>query len=111
MNAYLCPMDENDTPAGICNQIVAKLNEYAANSRNNMRMFRFINNTTEAVDDDDLHVLDYWLLTKDIVTAIGSLYEEEIEDETFYEFEGLVDGLFERAENIDNARETLAGHM
>ena len=32
MNAYLCPMDENDTPAGICNQIVAKLNEYAANA-------------------------------------------------------------------------------
>ena len=111
MKAYLCPMDGNDTPAGICNQIVAKLNEYAANARNNMRMFRFINDTTEAVDDDDLHALDYWLLTKDIVTAIGSLYEEEIEDETFYEFEGLVDGLFERAENIDNVRETLAGHM
>ena len=58
MNAYLSPMDENDTPTGICNQIVAKLNEYAANARNNMRMFRFINDTTEALDDDDLHALN-----------------------------------------------------
>ena len=45
------------------------------------------------------------------MTAVGSLYEEEIENETFYEFEGLVDGLFERTENSDDVRETMARFM
>ena len=45
------------------------------------------------------------------MATVGSLYEEEIENETFYEFEGLVDGLFERAENSDDVRETLARFM
>ena len=111
MSAYLCPIDVNDTPAGISNQIVAKLNQYAADSRNNMRMFRFIKDITEDVDASNLHALDYLVLTRDIVTAVGSLYEDEIENETFYEFEGLVDGLFERAENSDDVRGTMARFM
>ena len=36
------------------------------------------------MNDEDLHALDYWILTKDVVSAVGSLYEEEIEDGTFY---------------------------
>ena len=59
----------------------------------------------------NLHALDHWLLTTDIVTAVGFLYEEKIENEMFYEFEGLVDGLFERAENSDDVRETMARFM
>ena len=111
MSAYLCPIDVDDTAVGISNQIVAKLNEYAADSRNNMRMFRFVKDITEDVAESDLHALDYWLLTRDIVTAVGSLYEDEIDNETFYEFEGLVDGLFERVENTDDVRETMARFM
>ena len=80
----MCPMDEDDTPFGISNEIVSKLNEYASHARNNMKTFRFVADITEEVDDDDLHALDYWILTRDIVTAISSLYEEEIEDGTFY---------------------------
>ena len=74
-------------------------------------MFRFIKDITEDVDASNLHALDYWVLTRDIVTAVGSLYEEEIENEMFYEFEGIVDGLFERAENSDDVRETMARFM
>ena len=111
MSAYLCPIDVDDTTVGISNQIVAKLNEYAADSRNNMRMFRFVKDITEDVAESELHALDYWLLTRDIVTAVGSLYEDEIDNETFYEFEGLVDGLFERVENTDDVRETMARFM
>ena len=76
-----------------------------------MKMFRFVKDITEDANNEDLHALDYWILTKDIVTRVGSLYEEEIEDGTFYEFEGLVDGLFERAENVQNVRETMARNM
>ena len=111
MTAYMCPMDEDDTPFGISNEIVSKLNEYASHARNNMKTFRFVSDITEEVDDDDLHALDYWILTRDIVTAISSLYEEEIEDGTFYNFEGLVEGLFERSKNTENVRETMARHM
>ena len=45
MSAYLCPLDLDDTAAGVSNQIVTKLNEYAANPRNNMKMFRFVKET------------------------------------------------------------------
>ena len=111
MSAYLCPVDVNDTPAGISNWIVAKLNQYAEDSRNTMRMFRFVKGVTEDVEASNLHALDYLVLTWHIVTAVGSLHEEEIENETFYELEGLVDGLFERAENSDDVRETMVRFM
>ena len=111
MAAYLCPLDVDDTPAGISNQIVTKLNEYASNSRNNMKTFRYIGEITEQVNAEELHALDYWVMTRDIVTAIASLYEEEIDDGSFYTFEGLVDGLFERPENTENVRETMARNM
>ena len=74
MSAYLCPIDVDDTPAGISNQIVAKLNQYAADSRNNMRMLSFVKDFTENVDKNNLHALDYWLLSTYIVTAVGSIY-------------------------------------
>ena len=76
-----------------------------------MRIFCFVKDITEDMDKNDLHAMDYWLLTRNIVTVVGSLYEEEIENEMFYEFEGLVDGLFEKVENTDDVRETMARFM
>ena len=60
---------------------------------------------------EELHALDYWVMTRDIVTAIASLYEEEIDDGSFYTFKGLVDGNFERPENTENVRETMVRNM
>ena len=111
MSAYLCPLDEDDTAAGVSNQILAKLNQYAATPRNNTKMFRYIKDITERLENDDLHALDYWLVTRDVVSAVASLYEDEIQDETFYEYKGLVDGLFERHENADDVRATMARNM
>ena len=111
MSAYLCPLDEDDTAAGVNNQILAKLNQYAVTPRNNMKMFRYIKDITEVFENDDLHALDYWLVTRDVVSAVASLYEDEIQDEKFYEYEGLVDGLFERREHADDVRATMARNM
>ena len=111
MSAYLCPLDEDDTAASVSNQILSKINQYAAAPRNNMKMFRYIKEITEGLENDDLHALDYWLVTRDVVSAIGSLYEEEIQDGTFYEYEGLVDGVFERSENTNDVRETMTRNM
>ena len=87
MSAYMCPLDEDDTAAGVSNQILAKLNQYAATPRNNMQMFRYIKDITEGLDNDDRHTLDHWLATRDVVSAVSSLYEDDIQDETFYEYE------------------------
>ena len=40
MSAYLCPLDEDDTTAGVSDQILAKLNHNAAAPRDNTKMFR-----------------------------------------------------------------------
>ena len=74
-------------------------------------MFRYIKEITEGLENEDLHALDYYLVTRDIVSAIGSLYEEEIQDGTFYEYEGLVDGVFERSENTNDVRDTMTRNM
>ena len=111
MSAYLCLLDDDDTAAGVSNQILEKLNQYAATPRKNMKMFRYMNDITEGLENDDLHALDYWLVTRDVVSAVASLYEDEIQDESFYEYKGLVDGMFERSENADDVRATMARNM
>ena len=85
MSAYLCPFDEDDTAAGVSNQIHAKLNQYAATPRNNVKMFRYIKDTTEGLKNDDIYALDCWLVTRKVVLAVASLYEDVIQDEIFYE--------------------------
>ena len=50
-------------------------------------------------------------MKRDVVLAIGKLYEDEIKDESFYEYKGLVYGLFERCENADDVRGTIARKM
>ena len=44
-------------------------------------------------------------MTKDVVLAIGTLYEDEIQYESLYEYEGLFDGLVERSEIQMSANE------
>ena len=111
MSAYLCPLDKNDTAAGVANQIVAKLNQYPSIPRNNMKTFRYIKEIMEDLENDELRTLDYWVVTRDVVTFIGALYEDEIQDGSFYMFEGLINGLFERTENTNDVRATMARHM
>ena len=50
-------------------------------------------------------------MTRNVVSAVALLYEDEIQDETFYKYEGFVDCLFERRENSDDVRATMARHM
>ena len=50
-------------------------------------------------------------MTRNVVSAFGTLYEDEIQDETFYEYKELVDGLFERRENAEDVRATIARNM
>ena len=111
MSAYLCPLDEDNTAASVSNQILSKINQYAAAPRNNMKMFRYIKEITEGLENDDLHALDYWLATRDVVSAIGTLYEDEIQDGSFYEYGGLVDGVFERSKNANDVKETMARNV
>ena len=85
MTAYLYNFYKDNTAAGVSNQILAKLNQYAATPRNNMKMFRYIKDIVEALENDDLHALDYCLVTRDVVSAVASLYEDDIQDETFYQ--------------------------
>ena len=107
MNAYLCCLDDDDTADEISNQIINKLNQYAANQRNHMKPFFYIKELTEGFTNDDLHALDFWLLTMDIVRVIDVLYKDELQDDSFYMHKGLIDGLFERKENADDVRATI----
>ena len=111
MSAYLCPLDKNDTAAGVANQIVAKLNQYASIPRNNIKTFRCIKEITENLENNELRALDYWLVTRDVVMSIGALYEDEIQDGSFYMYEGLIDGLFEKDKNTNDVTGTMGRHM
>ena len=74
-------------------------------------MVRYIKDIIEGLENDDLHDLDCCFATRDVVLAVASLYEDETQDETFYEYEGLVDGLFGRSENADDVRATISRNM
>ena len=51
------------------------------------------------------------MATRDVVLAVASLYEDELQDETCYKYKGLLDGLFERRENAEDVRATIARNM
>ena len=72
-----------------------------------MKSFFYIKELTEGFKNDDLHALDFWLLTMDIVRVIDVLYKDELQDDSFYMHKGLIDGLFERKENADDVRATI----
>ena len=79
-------MGPDDNPAGSSNTIVPKINEYARVKVNNMKQFRYFGETTEDFSNDDLHALDYWVITRDVVSTVNDIYEEELHDDTFFNF-------------------------
>ena len=48
-----------------------------------MKMLRYITEIIEDMESHELDTLDYWLVTRGGVSAIGSMYEDEIQDESF----------------------------
>ena len=47
-----------------------------------MKRFWYIKDITEGLENDDLHALDYWLMTRDVVLVVASLYVDEIQYES-----------------------------
>ena len=39
-----------------------------------MKMFRYIKEITEGLENNDLHALDYWLATRDVVLALSLIH-------------------------------------
>ena len=66
---------------------------------------------TVGLENNELYALDDWLVTRDVVSAIGTLYEDATQDELFNDDKRLVDSLFERSENADDVRATIARNM
>ena len=100
MNAYLCFIGPDDTPAGISNTIVTKSNEYARVKVNNMKQFKYFGEVTEDFSNENLHALDYWVITRDVISTVNDIYEEELRDDAFFDFPFLVGGLFERQPDV-----------
>ena len=109
MHAYLCYIGPDDTPASISEQIVAKINEYASANSANMKHFKYWHEITDGLDNEELHSLDYWVITRDIVDTVNDAYDVELNSEEFYNYPRLIEGLFERPENTASVRATLAG--
>ena len=72
-----------------------------------MRQFRYRYEITRGLCNDELHALDFWVLTKDVVLFSKNLYDDELATGEFYEFEDLLGALFERPANTHNVRETM----
>ena len=109
MTAFLCFMGPDDTPASISNSIVRKINEYSSDRNNNMKYFRYHGEVTETLGNENLHALDYWVITSDVVDTVNNVYDDELNDGTFFQYTNLVDALFERTENTRDIRSTLSG--
>ena len=107
MSAYLCFLGPGETSHGICSTIVDKINDYSCVKTNNMKFFKYFGEVTHDFSNDDLHALDYWVVKKDVVSTFIDLYEEELQDDSFYEYPRLVGGLFERQPEENNVRLAL----
>ena len=83
MNTFLCFMWPDDTPASISNSIVRKINEYSSDRNNNMKYFRYHAEVTETLGNENLHALDYWVITSDVVDTVNNVYDDELNDGTF----------------------------
>ena len=111
MSAYMCFLKKENIAAGISDCILAELNQYYSVSRKNVEHVWYVKDVTEDLENDDRHALDYWLVTMDVVSAIGSLYEDDIRYECLYQYIGLVGFRFEINENICDVRGTMAIHI
>ena len=76
MNAYICPLGEGETVQDIVNEIMPKLGCYSAKKTNNMRQFRYRYEITRGKSNAELHALDFWVVTKDVVLFSKNLYED-----------------------------------
>ena len=61
-----------------------------------MKQFRYFLEMTQDYSNDNLHAFDYWVITRDVISTVNDIYEEELNDETFFDYPLLVEGLFER---------------
>ena len=98
--AYLCFMGPDDTPAGIRNAIVANINEYSWVKFNNMKQFRYFGAVVQDYSNGDFHVFEYCIITRDVISTVNDIYEEELHDETFFGYPLLVEGIFERQPDV-----------
>ena len=48
-----------------------------------MKHFKYVGDITEGLDDSNLHALDYYIVTNDVVCAAKQMYDEEVSDGSF----------------------------
>lgn len=92
--------------AKVGDALCAILNDYAMVPRNNMNEFAY-RGVTNFTDPEDRHALDYYVLTKDVVSFATNYYRDEIRTGAFFTDAAFGDALFERETNKANLQATM----
>ena len=83
------------------------LNEMSIKSKANFDKFEFQGDVTKDSDDDDLHALDYYAITREVVAFAKQYYSDELQRCVFYKNDEIVEALFERKSNVKNVEFTM----
>lgn len=83
------------------------LNEMAATTKSNFDKFVFQGDVTSDVSDDDLHSLDYYAITSEVVGFAKAYFSDELDSSTFFHNEDIVSSLFERKSNLKKVEFTM----
>ena len=74
----------DDTQEDICEKLSTSWIGYADLKCNNMKHFKYVGDISEGLDDSNLHALDYYIVTHDVVCAAKQMYDEEVSDGSFF---------------------------
>ena len=61
-----------------------------------MKFFRYFGEAKHDCSNNNLHTVDYLVVTTDVISTVIYLYDEELQDDYFYEYPRLLGGRFGR---------------
>ena len=67
----------------------SKINEYLAVKINNTKSLKYFGEISDAYDSKDFHALNFWIVTKEVVTTVNDLYDKELKEHSLFEYPPL----------------------
>ncbi|MGH7954333.1 MAG: hypothetical protein ACREOZ_00055 [Gloeomargaritales cyanobacterium] len=110
MTGYLLVMTEDQANReGVtryANAFCDRLNEYSLHAKNNMNHFIY-RGIVHYAEYEDRHALDYYVITRDVISFATTYYREELANGKFYSNPVFGHALFEREANRTDLQATM----
>ena len=111
MGAYLAILEEGeDNSKGLkklATTVCAKMNVYASRKLSNSNPISYKGDLSEGLDEKGRKSLDHYIVTEYVVKFARDYYSDEIDSETFFTDDVLINALFGRKENSEHPMSTM----